>query len=217
MLRRLGQLLDDTLLVVLLAATVAHIAGFMQTYEASWLWWAAWLQAAGIDLAILRASYLYKVYGPGRARTVALTAVVFFSTCSAILNMAYYIRAGAHVIVALPMAIFFPVAITILSYLRGVRDVLDERRDRRLAGRAAGQAGTVARPDVQPLDETGQSVSVSWTALKEHVGQLRAQGLTLREISAQTGVPKSTISVWLRKGAQRRMPESAGDDGGADA
>jgi hypothetical protein len=37
-------LLDDTLLVVLLGATVAHIAGFMQVYEEEWLWWAAWLQ-----------------------------------------------------------------------------------------------------------------------------------------------------------------------------
>jgi hypothetical protein len=44
MIRRLGGLLDDTLLVVLLGATVAHIAGFMQVYEEEWLWWAAWLQ-----------------------------------------------------------------------------------------------------------------------------------------------------------------------------
>ena len=207
MLRRLGQLLDDTLLVVLLAATVAHIAGFMQTYEASWLWWAAWLQAVGIDLAILRASYLYKVYGPGRARTVALTAVVFFSACSAILNMAYYIRAGAHVVVALPMAIFFPVAITLLSYLRGVRDVLDERRDRRLAGRAAGQ-------DANRPGESGTELRHRRHDQQEVVFRLRQEGLTVREISARTGVPRSTVGSWLQAG-QVLLSANGGDhDGG---
>lgn len=199
MIRRLGALLDDILLIVLLAATVAHIAGFMQTYEADWLWWAAWLQAFGIDLAILRASYLYKMYGAGKARQVALAAVVFFSTCSAILNVAYYVRAGAHITVAIPMAVFFPVAITLLSYLRGVRDVLDERRDKRLAGRAGGQNGTLDSRLVRSLDDIGQSVPADRTALRGQARQLRSQGMTLREISTQTGVPKSTLSVWLRK------------------
>jgi hypothetical protein len=200
-LKRLGQLLDDVLLITLLAATVAHIAGFMQAYEESWLWWAAWLQAVGIDLATLRASYLYKVSRPKQARVVALVAVAFFSACSAILNMAYYIRAGAHVVVALPMAVFFPVAIVMLSYLRGVRDVLDERRDRRQAGRMAGQAGTGVRPDVQAVDEIGQIAPVPRSELRLDVGRLRSQGLTLREISRRTGIPRSTVGAWLRRDA----------------
>ncbi len=209
MIRRLGALLDDLLLIVLLAATVAHIAGFMQTYEAAWLWWAAWLQAFGIDLAILRASYLFKSYGAGKARQVALAAVVFFSACSAILNVAYYVRAGAHLIVAIPMAVFFPVAITLLSYLRGVRDVLDEQRARRLSGRVAGQNGTPDSHLVQLLDDIGQTDAAARKVLIGQVRQLRAQGMTLREISTKTGVPRSTISVWLHKQGQTEAADGS--------
>lgn len=205
MLKRLGQALDDALLVLLLAATVSHIAGFMQVYEEPWLWWAAWLQAAGIDLAILRASYLYKTYGAGQARTVALAAVIFFAACSAVLNMAYYVRAGAHAVVALPMAVFFPVAITILSYLRGVRDVLDERRERRLAGRLAGQdAGRSETPTQDEQDGRQQQ--------HDQVFTLRQQGLSMREISAQTGVPRSTVGAWLRLAAAGSDGKGAYDD-----
>lgn len=196
MLKRLGQLLDDTLLIVLLVATVGHIAAFMQSYEEPAFRWAAWLQAVGIDLATLRASYLYKLYRPGQARSMALVAVVFFSSCSAILNMAYYMRVGAQTLVAVPMAVFFPVAITILSYLRGAQDILDGQRDRRLAARTGGQV-------VQPLDGIGQALPVDRSTVKQQVNELRSRGLTLREISTETGVPKSTISVWLRRAGER--------------
>jgi len=208
MIRRLGALLDDLLLIVLLAATVAHIAGFMQTYEAAWLWWAAWLQAFGIDLAILRASYLYKTYGAGKARQVALAAVIFFSACSAILNVAYYVRAGAHIIVAIPMAVFFPVAITLLSYLRGVRDVLDDQRTRRLAGRTLGHTEETHVATVRSVDTTGQTVSEARTELKRRDGQLRTQGRTLRQISEETGVPRSTISGWLQSRVNGRVDDA---------
>lgn len=202
MLKRLGQLLDDTLLIVLLVATVGHIAAFMQSYEEPAFRWAAWLQAVGIDLATLRASYLYKLYRPGQARLMALVAVVFFSSCSAILNMAYYMRAGAQTLVAIPMAVFFPVAITILSYLRGAQDILDGQRDRRLAARTGGQV-------VQPLDGIGQVGTADRSALREQASHLRSRGMTLREISVETGVPKSTISVWLRKQAQKEANDGA--------
>ncbi len=208
MLKRVGQFLDDTLLIVLLVATVGHIAAFMQTYEEPSFRWAAWLQAVGIDLATLRASYLYKIYGTGQARSIALVAVVFFSVCSAILNFAYYVRAGADILIAVPMAAFFPVAITILSYLRGAQDMSAERRDRRLAGRTGGQIGTSESHTVQSLDDIGRTLPEGRTEQRAAVGQLRAQGLTLREISDQTGVPKSTISVWLRKAEQ-----AEGNDG----
>ena len=153
----------------------------------------------------LRASYLYKTYGAGQARTVALWAVVFFAACSAILNMAYYVQAGAHAVVAVPMAIFFPVAITILSYLRGVRDVLDERRERRLAGRLAGQ--DAGRSETLAMDEQdGRHTE------HEHVRLLRQQGLTMREISAQTGIPRSTVGAWLRVSTAGIEVKHAGDD-----
>lgn len=215
MLRRLGQVLDDALLVTLLIATVAHIAGFMQVYEEPWLWWAAWLQAAGIDLAILRASYLYKTYGAGHARTVALTAVIFFSACSAVLNMAYYVRAGAHIVVAVPMAIFFPVAITILSYLRGVRDVQDERRDRRLAGRLAGQDAGQGQAPVMLGRDTGRGhmpARDDRQVQREQVVRLRRQGLSMRQISAETGVPRSTAGAWLRSAAAEAEGKEADHD-----
>jgi hypothetical protein len=201
MLRLLGKLIDDALLIVLLVATVGHIAAFMQTYEEPAFRWAAWLQAIGIDLATLRASYLYKFYRSGNARSIALVAVVAFGSVSFVLNMAYYIRAGAQTLVAVPMAIFFPVAITILSYLRGAQDILDEQRDRRLAARTGGQV-------VQALDGIGQMGATDRMALQERVRHLRSRGLTMREISAETGVPKSTISIWLRK-------QTEGNDGAA--
>lgn len=204
MVRMFGHLLDDTLLIVLLVATVTHIAGFMQVYEEPALWWAAWLQAIGIDLATLRASYLYKMYRPGQARKVALTAVIFFSLCSGILNMAYYVRAGAYVLVAVPMAVFFPVAITILSYLRGAQDILDERRDKRLAGRTSGH---VQSQPVRPLAVSGQTPPGHPAGQRDQVRNLRAEGLTLREISARTGVPRSTVGEWLRAQADKGATE----------
>lgn len=203
MIRRLGALLDDILLLALLAATVAHIAGFMQQYEESWLWPAAWLQALAIDMAILRASYIYKVTPAAQARRVALIAVALFSAVSFLLNTAYYLQAGAHFIVAVPMAAFFPVAVTLLSYLRAVRDVVDDRRARRLTGRAAGHIETAKLVAVRRSDTTGQTVSEARTELKQKVAQLRSQGRTLRQISEETGVPRSTISGWLQSQENR--------------
>jgi len=145
-----------------------------------------------------------------QARRVALIAVALFSAVSFLLNTAYYLQAGAHFIVAVPMAAFFPVAVTLLSYLRAVRDVVDDRRERRLAGRAAGQNGTPDARLVQSLDDIGQIVAADRGALIVQVRQLRAEGMTLREISTKTGVPRSTISVWLHKQGQ-----TEGADGSA--
>jgi TRAP-type uncharacterized transport system fused permease subunit len=125
-IRRIAGLVDDILIVLILAVTVVHVADFLSTFEAPGFRWISVAQAIAVDGAIARFGYLYRVYTARKQRQWALTGLLFFSACSVVFNYGYYARQGARIFEGVALASLFPVAVALLAYLT----VSESRRSR---------------------------------------------------------------------------------------
>lgn len=78
-----------------------------------------------------------------------------------------------------------------LSQLNAIIDALNDARDRlRASGRLEAPAGNVATSPAHRKRLVGPEN-------RSEVLRLAAAGLSLRQIEAETGVPKSTVAVWI--------------------
>ena len=59
---RITGLIDDLLIGLILAVTVAHVSHFLAQFESPGLQWISIPQAIAMDGAIARSGYLYRVY-----------------------------------------------------------------------------------------------------------------------------------------------------------
>ena len=132
MTRRIAGLIADILILLILAVTVAHVADFLSTFEAPNLKWISVPQAIAMDGAIARSGYLYRVYKGQKQRQWALMGLLFFSACSMVFNYGYYTRQGASLLEGAALASLFPVAVALLAYLKGQKDVAEQARARML-------------------------------------------------------------------------------------
>ena len=86
MFGRMTGLLDDILIVLILAVTVAHVSHFLAHFESPDLKWISIPQAIAMDGANTRSGYLYRIYKGQKQRQWALTGLLFFSACSVVFN-----------------------------------------------------------------------------------------------------------------------------------
>jgi len=180
-MRRIARLVDDILIVLILAVTVAHVADFLSTFEAPALKWMSVPQAIAMDGAIARSGYLYRVYRGRKQRQWALMGFLFFSACSVIFNYGYYTRQGASLFEGAALASLFPAAVALLAYLKGQKDVAEQARARKF--------GTKVRP-------TGTLTERERTMLRT----FRTKPQTsLAELGKVLGVSKTTAGGLVKK------------------
>jgi len=190
-MKRIAGLVDDILILLILAVTVAHVADFLSTFEAPNLKWISVPQAIAMDGAIARSGYLYRVYKGRRQRQWALIGLLFFSGCSVIFNYGYYTRQGASLFEGAALASLFPVAVALLAYLRGQRAVSESRRSqayhlssrssRSLTKREMTIMAAFQNDSRTSLAQLGRELGVSKTTAMRLVNRLIADGYLKRE------------------------------------
>lgn len=190
-MKRIGVSIDDILILLILAVTIAHVADFLSYFEAHNLRWVSIPQAIAIDGAIARSGYLYRVYTGRRQRRWALLGLLFFSACSVVFNYGYYIRHGAQFLEGAALASLFPVAVALLAYLRGQRAVSDLRRSQAYH-RSSPSSRSLTKREVTivtafqndprtSLARLGLELRVSKTTAMRLVNRLIADGYLGRE------------------------------------
>lgn len=190
-MNRIARLVDDILIVLILAVTVAHVADFLSTFEAPALKWMSVPQAIAMDGAIARSGYLYRVYRGRKQRQWALMGLLFFSACSVIFNYGYYTRQGASLFEGAALASLFPAAVALLAYLKGQKDVAEQARARKFgtkvipSGTLTERERTILRtfrtkPQTS-LAELGRVLGVSKTTAAGLVKNLIVAGRLRRE------------------------------------
>ena len=190
-MKRIRVSVDDMLILLILAVTIAHVADFLSQFEAHNLRWVSIPQAIAIDGAIARSGYLYRVYTGRRQRQWALIGLLFFSACSVVFNYGYYIRHGAQFIEGAALASLFPVAVALLAYLRGQRAVSESRHSqayhrssrssRSLTKREMTIVSAFQEDPRTSLAQLGRKVGVSKTTAMRLVNRLIADGYLRRE------------------------------------
>ncbi len=190
-MKRIGVSIDDVLILLILAVTMAHVADFLSYFEAHNLRWVSIPQAIAIDGAIARCGYLYRVYTGRRQRQWALIGVLFFSACSVVFNYGYYIRHGAQFVEGAALALLFPVAVALLAYLRGQRTVSESRRSQ-VYHRSSRSSRSLTKREVTivrafqedprtSLAQLGRELGISKTTAMRLVNRLIADGYPRRE------------------------------------
>jgi len=189
--KRISVSIDDTLILLILAVTIAHVADFLSYFEAHNLRWVSIPQAIAIDGAIARSGYLYRVYRGRRQRQWALTGLLFFSGCSVVFNYGYYVRHGAQFVEGVALALLFPVAVALLAYLRGQRTVSEATRSstyhrsfrpsRSLKKRELTIMNAFQKDPRTSLAQLGRGLGVSKTTAMRLVNRLIADGYLRRE------------------------------------
>ena len=190
-MKRIGISIDDMLILLILAVTIAPVADFLSHFEAHNLRWVSIPQAIAIDGAIARSGYLYRVYTGRRQRQWALMGLLFFSVCSVVFNYGYYIRHGAQFLEGAALASLFPVAVALLAYLRGQRTVSESRRSqgyhrssrssRSLTKREMTIVTAFQKDPRTSLAQLGRELGVSKTTAMRLVNRLIADGYLRRE------------------------------------
>lgn len=189
MFGRITGLIDDLLIGLMLAVTVAHVSHFLGHFESPGLKWISIPQAIAMDGAIARSGYLYRIYKGQKQRQWALTGLLFFSACSVVFNYGYYIRQGAGALEGLALASLFPVAVALLSYLKGQKAVSDQRRatrsqpqhpTRSLSDRDKTVIDKFESDPTMSLSVLGRDLRVSKTTASRLVSRLIAAGYLKR-------------------------------------
>ena len=190
-MKRIRVSIDDMLILLILAVTVAHVADFLSYFEAHNLRWVSIPQAIAIDGAIARSGYLYRVYTGRKQRRWALVGLLFFSACSVVFNYGYYIRHGAQFLEGAALASLFPVAVALLAYLRGQRAVWNLRRSqayhrsspssRSLTKREVTIVTAFQKDPRTSLAQLARELGVSKTTAMRLVNRLIADGYLKRE------------------------------------
>ena len=116
--------IDQLLVFFLLAVTINQMGHYLAQYAFDGWEFAAYLQAAGIDLAIWRSAWWFRVYGGKKQRRWALVGVVVFSLVSAWYNRGFYAMRAPELPSWQPwlMGAVLPAGVALLSYLKGQKD-----------------------------------------------------------------------------------------------
>lgn len=204
-MRRIAGLVDDMLILLILAVTAAHVADFLSAFEAADLKWISVPPAIAMDGAIARSGYLYRVYKGQKQRQWALMGLLFFSASSVVFNYGYYPREGASLFEGAALASLFPVAVALLAYLKGQKDVAEQARARKFGTRTK-LIGTLSERERTILRTFGTDPHTSLAEVRRVLGVAKTTGAGL--------VKNLIVAGYLRREGRRVYVLEGTDRGG---